>query len=137
MSSPLCRTVMRLCGIVGSLVVLGCQALGLSGEPPSTREPASATVVAPQRTTTYRVRDVTGQTVTVTVPAMGAQTIAVSDPAAGTVPATVVAVDTQNSQAQVQTQKGQRLMLALSPELLERMRVGDRFLLQVVPPSAQ
>ena len=136
-SSPLRWTVMMLCGIAGSMVVLGCQALGLTGESPSTREPASATVVAPQRTSTYRVRDVTGQTVTVTVPAMGAQAITVSDPAAGTVPATVVALDVQNNQAEVQTQKGQRLMLALSPELLAHMQVGDRFLLQVVRPSEQ
>jgi hypothetical protein len=75
--------------------------------------------------------------VAVTIPAMGTQDVKVSDPAAGTVPATVMALDAPKSQAQVQTQKGQRLVLTLPPDLLARMQVGDRFLLQVAPPSGQ
>ena len=116
-------------GLVVSLVVLGCRARGPSGETPT------ATVVAPQRTTTYHVRDESGKMVAVTVPALGAQDVKVSDPAAGTVPATVLALDVPRSQAQVQTQQGQRLVLTLPPELFARLRVGDRFLLQVVPPG--
>jgi len=53
------------------------------------------------------------------------------------VPATVTALDAPKSQAQVQTQKGQRLVLTLPPDLLARMQVGDRFLLQGAPPSGQ
>ena len=133
---PFRSTVVVVFGIVASMGVLGCQALGPAGEPP-TGAPVSATVVAPQRTTTYHVRDVNGQTVAVTVPAMDAQHVKVSNSAAGTVPATVMALDEQTSQAEVRTQKGQRLVLALPPELLARMRVGDHFLLQVVRPSGQ
>jgi len=129
MSSPLRSTVVVVVGIVVSMVVLGCQARGPTEERPT------ATVVAPQRTTTYHVRDESGRMIAVTVPALGAQDVKVSNPAEGTVPATVTALDTQHSQAQVQTQQGQRLVLTLPPELLARMRVGDRFLLQVVPPG--
>ena len=128
MSSPLRSTVVVV-GIVVSMVVLGCQARGPTEERPT------ATVVAPQRTTTYHVRDEGGRMIAVTVPALGAQDVKVSNPAEGPVPATVMALDTQHSQAQVQTQQGQRLVLTLPPELLARMRVGDRFLLQVVPPG--
>ena len=128
MSVPLRRTLVVV-GMVVSLVVLGCRARGPTGETPT------ATVVAPQRTTTYHVRDESGKLVAVTVPAPGTQDVTVSDPAAGTVPATVLALDAPRSQAQVQTQQGQRLVLTLPPELLARLRVGDRFLLQVVPPG--
>ena len=83
------------------------------------------------------VRDERGRMVAVTIPAMGRQDIKVSNPTAGTVPATVTALDAPQSQAQVETQQGQRLVLTLPPELLVRMRVGDRFLLQVAPPSGQ
>ena len=130
MSSPLRSTVVVV-GIVVSMVVLGCQARGPTEERPT------ATVVAPQRTTTYHVRDESGRMVAVTVPALGAQDVKVSDPAEGTVPATVMALDAQRSQAEVQTPQGQRLVLTLPPELLARMRVGDHFLLQVVQPSGQ
>jgi hypothetical protein len=114
--------------------VLGCQVLSPAGEAPA-GAPVSATVVSPPPTTTYHVRDANGQTVAVTVPAMDTQRVKVSNTAAGTVPATVMALDVQTSQAQVQTQKGQRLVLTLPPELLARMRVGDQFMLQVVRPS--
>jgi hypothetical protein len=130
MSVPLRETVMVV-GIVLSVCVLGCRPHGPSGATPS------ATVVAPQRTTTYHVRDESGRLVAVTIPALGTPDVKVSDPAAGTVPATVTALDAPKSQAQVQTQKGQRLVLTLPPELLARMQVGDRFLLQVAPPAGQ
>jgi hypothetical protein len=133
---PSRSTVVVVFGIVASLGVLGCQALGPAGESPA-GAPVSATVVGPPRTTTYHVRDANGQTVAVTVPAMDAQRVNVSNAAAGTVPATVMALDAQTSQAEVRTQKGQRLVLALPPELLARMRVGDHFTLQVVRPSGQ
>ena len=125
------RALMVVGGIVLSLVVLGCRPHSPGGEP------ASATVVAPQPTTTYHVRDERGRMVAVTIPAMGRQDIKVSNPTAGTVPATVTALDVPQSQAQVQTQQGQRLVLTLPPELLIRMRVGDSFLLQVAPPAGQ
>jgi hypothetical protein len=131
MSSRLRGTVVVVFGIIVSMGVLGCRAPGLTGEPPS------ATVVAPQRTTTYHVRDANGQMVAVTVPAFGPPNVKVSNPAAGTVPATVMALDEQRSQAQVQTQQGQRLVLTLPPGLFAHMRVGDRFLLQVMQPTSQ
>src|SRR5256885_13193906 len=77
MSVPLRRTLVVV-GMVVSLVVLGCRARGPTGETPT------ATVVAPQRTTTYHVRDESGKLVAVTVPAPGTQDVKVSDPAAGT-----------------------------------------------------
>jgi hypothetical protein len=119
-------------GIVVSLVVVGCRTRGPAGETTPT-----ATVVAPQRTTTYHVRDESGRMVAVTVPALGTQDVKVSDPAAGTVPATVTALDAPQRQAQVQTQQGQRLVLTLPPDLFARPRVGDRFLLQVAPPAGR
>ena len=110
MSVPL-RHIMVVVGLVVSLVALGCRARGPTGETPT------ATVVAPQRTTTYHVRDESGKMVAVTVPALGTQDVKVSDPAAGTVPATVLALDAPRSQAQVQTQQGQRLVLTLGRRL--------------------
>ena len=129
MAASLRSIMVVVVGMVVSMGVLGCRA---RGEPP-----ASATLVAPQRTTTYHVRDESGRMVAVTIPALGTQDVKVSDPAAGTVSATVLALDEPRRQAQVQTQKGQRLVLTLPPELLTRMRVGDRFLLQVVQPAGQ
>ena len=131
MSFPLRSLSVVVCSMAIGMGIFGCQARG------GREESATATVVAPQRTTTYHVRDESGKMVAVTVPALGAQDVKVSDPAEGTVPATVVALDAQRSQAQVQTQKGQRLVLTLPSELLARMRVGDRFLLQVAPASGQ
>src|SRR5436305_7721088 len=98
------RETLLVGGIVVSLVVLGCRPHGPGGEP------ASATVVAPQPTTTYHVRDESGRMVAVTIPAMGRQDIKVSNPTEGTVPATVTALNASQSQAQVQTQQGQRLV---------------------------
>ena len=130
MLSPF-RGILVVFGIVVSLVVVGCRTRGPAGETPT------ATVVAPQRTTTYHVRDESGRMVAVTVPALGTQDVKVSDPAAGTVPATVTALDAPQRQAQVQTQQGQRLVLTLPPELFARLRVGDHFLLQVAPPAGR
>jgi len=108
-------------GCLVSLAVWGCK-------PPL----PSATVVAPQGTTTYHVRDMTGQMITTTVPALGSPPLKLSDPREETVQVTVVALQPQRSEATVRTQLGQQLVLTLPPEAFAQMRVGDRFLLQVV-----
>jgi len=111
--------------IVMSLAVCGCR-------PQRTAAPLpSATVVPPQGTTTYHVRDMNGRMITTTVPVLGSPPLKLSDPSAGTVQATVVAMNPQRSEATVQTQLGQQLVLTLPPEAFASMRVGDRFLLQV------
>jgi len=100
------------------------------------RQPASATLASPQdTTTTYHVRDMDGNIVTVEVPAMGSPSVKVSDPAQQTVQATVRAVDGVTNQVTVQTQEGQMLILQLSSESLPGMRVGDQFTLQVAQRS--
>jgi len=76
-----------------------------------------------------------GRVITTTTPALVSPAVKLSDPRAGTVPVTVVALHPQRSEATVQTQKGQQLVLTLSPEALASMRVGDRFVLQVVQPT--
>src|SRR5262245_12207626 len=113
-------------GIVVSLAVCGCTPQSSSTQIPT------ATVVAPQGTTTYHVRDMNGRIITTTVPALGSPPVKLSDPREGTVQATVMALHPQRSEATVQTQKGQQLVLTLPPEVFASMRVGDRFLLQVV-----
>ena len=123
------RPTMFGVGLVVSLVVLGCRAPGPQDAP------ATATVVAPQRTTTYHVRDERGRRVTVTIPAMRSQDVSVNPAADGTVPVTVTALDVPQQQAHVLTQRGQRLVLTLQPELLARLRVGDSFLIQEAPPA--
>ena len=125
MSSTLRSTGVVALGIVLSMAAFGCVASSTTEQLPS------ATVVAPQGTATYRVRDMNGRLVTATVPSLGSPAIKVSDPVHGTVPATVVAIDLQRNEAQVRTQKGQRLVLSLPAEYLASMRVGDRFVLQV------
>jgi len=100
-------------------------------------QPASATLASPQdTTTTYNVRDMDGNIVTVEVPAMGSPSIKVSDPAQRTVQATVRAVDGVTNRVTVQTQEGQMLILQLSSESLPGMRVGDQFTLQVAQRSS-
>lgn len=90
-----------------------------------------ATVVWPDSTTTYHIRDMHGRMLTVEVPALTSPDIKVSDPVQGTVEATVMAVDGQTNQARVRTQEGQILVLTLSPETVMGMRVGDHVTLSV------
>jgi len=121
MTSAVRRIHVVTLGIVVSLAVCGCKS-----------QLPSATVVAPQGTTTYHVRDMNGRIITTTVPALGSPPLKLSDPREETVQVTVVAMNAQRSEATVQTQKGQQLVLTLSPEAFASMRVGDRFVLQVV-----
>jgi hypothetical protein len=112
------------------VVTLGCWvSMAVCGCKPQL---PSATVVAPQGTTTYHVRDMTGRMITTTVPALGSPPLKLSDPRDGTVQVTVVALHPQRSEATVRTHTGQQLVLTLPLESFASLRVGDRFLLQVV-----
>lgn len=99
----------------------------------NTPEPLpSATVEAPASPpTTYHIRDMHDNMLTVDVPALGSPDLKVSDPVRGTVMATVTAIDGQTHQVRLRTQEGQTLMLDLPPETLMGMRVGDQFTLSV------
>ena len=100
-------------------------------------QPSSATIVSPQdAVTTYHVRDMDGNFVTVHVPSMASPGLKVSNPAAGTVRATVRAIDGEKNQVKVQTQEGQMLVLSLPPEAIMNMQVGNEFMLQGTQRSA-
>lgn len=130
MSSALRSSGIVAMGLIVSMAALGCMAHGPTEQLPT------ATVVAPPGTSTYHLRDMHGRMITATVPALGSPAVKVSDPVQRTVPVTVLAIDKQRSEAKVQTQKGQLLVLTLPPASLASMRTGDHFLLQVVHRSA-
>src|SRR5262245_23668327 len=83
--------------------------------------------------TTYYIRDMGGQMLTVDVPSLGSPEVRISNPRQGTVEAVVMAVDVWRNQVTVQTQAGQTLMLNLSPGAITGMQVGDQFTLVVAP----
>ena len=111
-----CPGIMRLLGVVLAVTTL---------VPPSTfGQPLRATVVHVEGATqTWRVTDKDGKIVEVHVPAQSLIDIQTSqeerpgasgaaEPVRGTVPATVVAVDTLTNRVKVQTQAGQVIELA-------------------------
>ena len=123
----------KLCSVI--LVVAFGILLGLSPciWAANTPEPlASATVEAPASPpTTYHIRDMHDNMLTVEVPALGSPGLRISDPVHGTVEATVTAIDGQTHQVRLRTQEGQTLMLNLPPEAFMGMRVGDQFTLSI------
>ena len=89
-------------------------------------------------TVTYQVRDKHGQLVTVDVPSQSQAAIQVSSmihestgQTTGVVEATVMAVHGEDNTVTVHTQKGQKLVLAVSSASLSDMRPGERFTLLV------
>src|SRR5262249_59058649 len=105
----------------------------------NTPEPlASATVEAPANPpTTYHIRDMHDNMLTVEVPALGSPDLRVSDPVHGTVEATVMAIDGQTHQVRLRTQEGQTLVLDLPARAVMGMRVGDQFTLSIAQRSPQ
>ena len=103
----------------------------------NTPEPLpSATVEAPASPpTTYHIRDMHDNMLTVEVPALGSPDVKVSDPVRGTVMATVTAIDGQTHKVRLRTQEGQILALDLPPEAIMGMRVGDQFTLSITQRS--
>lgn len=88
-------------------------------------------------TTTYRVEDREGKTVKVEVPSSSVTSIrthpsgtsALSGQTAGTIPASVVAIDTLSNQVKVVTQAGQTIYLEMAAQDIQ---IGEQFTL-VVP----
>jgi hypothetical protein len=99
-------------------------ALALVG-PRSTMAQSNVTIVSIEgATTTYRSIDRGGKPVTVQVPSQSPADIQGKD-AQGNVTATVTALDLPQHRVTVRTTAGQTIILALAPEALTGMRVGD------------
>jgi hypothetical protein len=132
MRSKLGGILVLALGVLIGVAPVVLAASSTSGPPPS------ATIVAPESpTTTYEVRDMHGEMVTVEVPSLAPPALKVSDPVQGTVRATVMVVDGQTNQVKVQTQEGQMLVLNLTPESVKAMHVGEQFTLRITQPSGQ
>ena len=107
--------------------MVGCLgiALALVGTRSAVMAQSSVTIVAIEgATTTYRSIDRGGKPVTVRVPSQSPADIQGKD-AQGNVTATVTALDLRQHRVTVQTAAGQTIILALAPEALTGMRVGD------------
>ncbi len=78
-----------------------------------------------------------GPLVSLRLHALAPAKVTLSDLAQGVVRATVLAIDAEINQIRVQTDKGQRLMLYLTPASLARLHVGAPCLLHVAQQSAR
>jgi len=83
-----------------------------------------------QASTTYHTRDWNGKTVTVRVPSQAVTDIKDTD-VDGTVRATITRVDAASQRVRVRTSEGQTIVLAMAPEALGGLKVGDRILLSM------
>jgi hypothetical protein len=90
-------------------------------------------------TTTYQVQGQDGQPVTVELPSRSAADVEVSKMApaatkgaAGTVQATVTAIDTETQRVKVRTQEGQSILLEVPAASLKGMQIGEPLTL-VIP----
>jgi len=117
------------------VVALGL--LGLGG-PGALAADKAKIVTIEGATTTYQVRGMHGQLVTVEVPSQTLADVEVATPgqpgtpgAGGTVQATVVAIDGETNRVKVRTQEGQTITLEMSPTALKDRRLGETFTLEV------
>ena len=78
-----------------------------------------------------------GPLVSLRLHALALEKVQLSDPTQGVVRATVLAIDAEINQIKVQTDKGQRLMLYLTPASIARLHVGAPCLLHVAQQSAR
>ena len=120
-SLPLVVTVACL----WAALVLGCAD---RAAPPQSSAPSATIVAVEGASTTYQTRDWNGKRVTVRVPSQSVTDIKDKD-VDGTVRATVTSVDAAAQRVRVRTAEGQTIVLAMAPEVLARLKAGDRILL--------
>lgn len=106
-------------------LVLGCAD---RAAPPQSSAPSATIVAVEGASTTYQTRDWNGKRVTVRVPSQSVTDIKDKD-VDGTVRATVTSVDAATQRVRVRTAEGQTIILAMAPEVLARLKAGDRILL--------
>jgi hypothetical protein len=134
------HAIRRLRGIppvVALSLVVSLMPIGLAGSAPARQPSRASSGPLPDTATHLRGQDRHGPLVILRVRALVSEKVKLSNPAQGTVQATVVAIDEEIKQVQVQTEEGQRLMLFLDPASLARVHVGTPCLLQVANTSTQ
>jgi hypothetical protein len=119
-------------------------ALGLLGlvspvvfaaDQPSKPLPAAQLIAVEGASHTYHLIDYDNRVVTARVPAQSISDIRTSNPD-GTVSATIVSIDSTTNRVKAQTDAGQVLVLAMAPEALGSMKIGDTFTLTVPQRTA-
>src|SRR5690349_791337 len=109
------HAALPLVGIVAFFWVTTVVGCADRAAPPPPNAPRATIESVEGATTTYRTRDWNGKPVTVRVPSQAAADIRGKD-AAGTVRATITAVDTATHHVKVRTSEGQTIVLSMAPE---------------------
>jgi hypothetical protein len=97
--------------------------------------PAARLIAIEGAAHTYRLTDYDNRVVTTALPAQSFTDIQTSKPD-GTVRATIVSIDSTTNRVKAQTDAGQVLVLAMAPEALGGMQIGDTFTLAVSARAA-
>jgi hypothetical protein len=118
---------LRLAVVVGVLWVVTALGCADRAAPPQASAPVATIVAVEGASTTYHTRDWNGKRVTVRVPSQSVTDIKDKD-ADGMVRATVTSVDAASQRVRVRTTEGQTIVLAMAPEALAGLKVGDRIL---------
>jgi hypothetical protein len=106
-----------------------------AADPPSKPLPAAQLIAVEGASHTYHLIDYDNRVVTARVPAQSIADIRTSNPD-GTVSATIVSIDSTTNRVKAQTDAGQVLVLAMAPEALGSMKIGDTFTLTVPQRTA-
>ena len=118
---------LRLAVAVGVLWVVTALGCADRATPPQASAPVATIVAVEGASTTYHTRDWNGKRVTVRVPSQSVTDIKDTD-ADGMVRATVTSVDAASQRVRVRTTEGQTIVLAMAPDALASLKVGDRLL---------
>jgi hypothetical protein len=106
-----------------------------AADQPSKPLPAAQLIAVEGASHTYHLIDYDNRVVTARVPAQSIADIRTSNPD-GTVSATIVSIDSTTNRVKAQTDAGQVLVLAMAPEALGSMKIGDTFTLTVPQRTA-
>ena len=106
-----------------------------AADQPSKPLPAARLIAVEGASHTYHLIDYDNRVVTARVPAQSIADIRTSNPD-GTVSATIVSIDSTTNRVKAQTDAGQVLVLAMAPEALGSMKIGDTFTLTVPQRTA-
>ena len=119
-----------------ALVLLGLVSpVVFAADQPSKPLPAAQLIRVEGASHTYHLIDYDKRVVTASVPAQSIADIQTSNPD-GTVHATIVSIDSTTNQVKAQTDAAQVLVLAMAPEALGSMKIGDTFTLTVPQRTA-
>jgi hypothetical protein len=98
--------------------------------PPQASAPSARIASVEGASTMYRTRDWNGKTVAVRMPSQSATDIRGKD-AEGTVRGTITAVDPAAHRVRVRTSEGQTIVLAMAPDSLAGLKLGDLFIFTI------